>query len=398
LQRSEPNFVTANLVGRMDIRPRIALPISWKGWDLRPEIAIHDTLYTQRVTPSATEPLTHPLGVATGNELNRRDTEYTVELRPPALEKVFDRELFGRSIKHVIEPILTYRYTTGIDHFQNVIRFDSMDILSNTNEFEYDVIQRIYGHRRSTRREPGCEATEPQPAVRATKSPAYIPGVSAVGPRCEDESKTTRELLSWEVKQKIYFDRTFGNALVPGRRNVLTTTDDLTGIAFLDTSRPWSPVISKLRVQTTANTDVQWQLDYDPVHGRINSSATFLEYRRGEYFIGGSHAFFHVPAIPVTETFSNAPLVFNQFRYLVGYGHPNKRGFAGGFSAGYDQNRDFLQYAAAQTSYNTDCCGVSFEFRRISVPGVRVENKYGFAFTLANIGTSGNLRKQERLY
>ncbi len=132
--------------------------------------------------------------------------------------------------------------------------------------------------------------------------------------------------------------------------------------------------------------------------GRINSSAVFAEYRLGEYFFGGSHAFFHVPANSVTGTFSNAPLVFNQFRTLVGYGHPNKRGFAGGFSSGYDQNRDFLQYAAAQTSYNWDCCGLSFEFRRLALPGIRNENQYRFAFTLANIGTFGNLRKQERLY
>jgi LPS-assembly protein len=172
----------------------------------------------------------------------------------------------------------------------------------------------------------------------------------------------------------------------------------LTGIAFLDGARNWSPVISKLRVQTSANTDVQWQLDYDPVRGRINSSATFAEYRYGEYFVGLSNAFFHVPAEPAAETFSNAPLVFNQFRYLLGYGHPNKRGFAGGFSMGYDQNLGFLQYAAGQSSYNWDCCGVSFEYRHIDVPGVNVENQYRFAFNLANIGTFGNLKRQERLY
>jgi LPS-assembly protein len=99
-----------------------------------------------------------------------------------------------------------------------------------------------------------------------------------------------------------------------------------------------------------------------------------------------------------TETFSNAPLVFNQFRYLLGYGHPSKGGFSGGFSMGYDQSLDFLQYAAAQSSYNWDCCGLSVEYRHINVPGINVENEYRFAFTLANIGTFGNMRHQERLY
>ncbi len=394
LQRSEPDFVTANLVGRLDIRPRIALPLGWKGWGLRPEVAVHDTLYTQQNLPS----VTNSLGKASGDSLNRRDVEASIELRPPVMEKVFEHEYMGRRLKHVIEPVLAYRYTTGIGQFQNIIRFDSMDILSNTSEFEYDVIQRIYGRRRSTHHEPGCEAPEQTLAKLTTKSPAYIPGMSALAPRCEDESKTTRELLSWEVKQKYYVDEKFGGALVAGRRNVFTTTDDLTGIAFLDRARTWTPVVSKLRIQTSANTDIQWQFDYDPVRGRINSSATFAEYRLSEYFVGISHAFFHVPANSVTETFSNAPLVFNQFRTLIGYGHPNKRGFAGGFITGYDQNARLLQYVAAQSSYNWNCCGLSFEYRRIDVPGVRTEPLYRYSFTLANIATFGNLRKQERLY
>jgi len=61
-------------------------------------------------------------------------------------------------------------------------------------------------------------------------------------------------------------------------------------------------------------------------------------------------------------------------------------------------SRDFLQYVAAQSSYNWDCCGVSFEYRRLDVPGVNEENQYRFAFSLANIGTFGNLRRNERLY
>ncbi len=395
LQRSEPGFVTANLVGRLDLHPGIALPLHWMGWDLRPQVAVHETFYTQQLSGVTAA---NPLGVASGTGINRRDVESSVELRPPAMEKTFTREIFGRRLKHVIEPIFTYRYTTGINNFQNIIRFDQQDILSNTSEFEYDLIQRIYGRRRSTHHEAGCEAPVQPPAGKEKLPPAYIPGVTELRPHCEDESKTTRELLSWEVKQKYYINETFGGALVTGRRNVFTATEDLTGIAFLDAPRTWSPVVSKLRIETSANTDVQWQLDYDPVRGRINSSAVFADYRLGEYFVGVSHSFFHVPPEPPAETFANEPQTFDQFRYLVGYGHPNKRGFSGAFSMGYDENLDFLQYAAVQSSYNWDCCGLSAEYRHIDVPGVNVENQYRFSFSLANIGTFGNMKRQERLY
>ena len=403
MQRSEPGatpsfpgFATANLVGRLDIRPRVALPLQWNGWNLRPEIAVEDTLYTQQLIP-ASPLLANPVGMAGGNSINRRDVEASIELRPPVLEKVFGREIFGRRLKHVIQPIFTYNYTTGISNFQHILRFDQTDILTNTSEFQYDIIQRIYGRRRPTHQEPGCEANAPAAQRPENLPPAYIPGVSALPPRCENSS-TTRELLSWEVKQKYFADESFGGAVVTGRRNVFTTTDDLTGIAFLNGPRTWSPVISKLRLQTSANTDVQWQLDYDPVLGRINSSATFVEYRVGEYFVGVSDSFFHTIPVPASESTGNAPLTYNQIRYLIGYGHPNKRGFSGGFSMGYDQSFNFLQYAAVQSSYNWDCCGLSVEYRHINVPGVNVENEYRFAFTLANIGSLGNMRRQERLY
>ncbi len=36
-----------------------------------------------------------------------------------------------------------YRYVGGIDEFLNVLRFDETDIVSNTNELEYGLTQRL---------------------------------------------------------------------------------------------------------------------------------------------------------------------------------------------------------------------------------------------------------------
>jgi LPS-assembly protein len=143
---------------------------------------------------------------------------------------------------------------------------------------------------------------------------------------------------------------------------------------------------------------VQWELDYDTKMGRINSSTAIANYRIGEVFIGGGQAFLHVAGEGSTSLSTPSPDKFNQFRVILGYGHPNKRGISAGATLGFDSNLDFLQYAAAQTSYNWDCCGVSLEYRRFALGSVRNENQFRFAFSLANIGTFGNLRRQERLY
>ena len=72
------------------------------------------------------------------------------------------------------------------------------------------------------------------------------------------------------------------------------------------------------------------------------------------------------PAIAPTPTGQQA---FNQFRVLLGYGQPNKRGFSGATNLGFDTNLGFLQYAAVQTAYNWDCCGFSIEVSPLC-PGV----------------------------
>jgi LPS-assembly protein len=207
-----------------------------------------------------------------------------------------------------------------------------------------------------------------------------------------------REVVTWELAQKYFLDPTFGNALIPGRRNVFTTTADLTGIAFLTDARRLSPLISRLRIQTTSRTDAEWDLDYDIKKGLINASTVLVNYRLGQFTFGAGDAYLRAQG----ETLTSNPLPvtprFNQFRLLLGYGHPNKRGFSGAANVGFDANLGFLQYSAVQGAYNWDCCGVSLEYRRFALGSVRNENQFRFTFALSNIGAFGNLKREEKLF
>ena len=184
--------------------------------------------------------------------------------------------------------------------------------------------------------------------------------------------------------------------VAPNRRNVFTTTADFTGLAFVTDARHLSPITSRLRIQTSARTDAEWDLDYDFKKGRINGSTTFVNYHFGQFTVGGGDAFLLVPG-GLTST-TPAQQDFHQFRVLLGYGHPNKRGFSAASSFGFDANVGFLQYSTVQTTYNWDCCGVSLEYRRFALGSVRNENQFRFVFSLANIAAFGNLRRQERLF
>lgn len=395
LRRTEPGFDTPNLVGRFDVEPDVSLPLNYGGWTFRPEIALRETLYTETRVPDA------GLGTAIQQLVDRRAVETAVEMRPPTLGKIFDRTIAGRKIKHTITPYLVYRLVTGVDNFPSIIRFDYRDILSDTNELEYGLTQRLYlKHVRQD-----CQSEKPSDAGAETTTETDTTAAPENSNSVNCTPSGANEFITWEVKQKYFFDPNFGGAVVNGRRNVLTTTADFAGIAFLTDPRRFAPIISRLRVRTTANSDMQWELDYDTVKGRINASTFFTTFHVRDFFFQGSHAYLQVPgeifATPPDPTQpppSPGPSQFNQFRALIGYGSPTKRGVSAAVNVGFDSTLSFIQYSAAQAAYNWDCCGLSFEYRRFALGQVRNENSFRFAFTLANIGTFGNLRRQERLF
>ena len=67
-----------------------------------------------------------------------------------------------------------------------------------------------------------------------------------------------------------------------------------------------------------------------------------------------------------------------------------------GFS--YDLAEHAFQNQVAQITYNGSCCGLGFEYRRLSLGTVRTENQYRVVLLIANLGSAGNLRRQEKVF
>ena len=395
LSRSEPGFSTAALLGRFDLSPTVSAPFLLHGWSFRPAVSLRETFYTQQLQPSGSG-----TGLAVSDPVSRKDLDASIEVRPPALHRVFDRQFLGRKWKHVIEPRVTYDYVTGVSNFANILRFDERDILTDTNELEYAVVNRLYAKRMSPAPRdcgaPGMPLLFIGGAVQQNRFPWERQATPQEAP-CPAEPEV-REIVTWELGQKYYVDPTFGGAFVAGRSNVFTGTADLTGISFLTEGRHLSPLVSRLRVQSSKRTDIEWDLDYDFKQSRINASTALVNYHFGSFTVGGGDAYLQVPGETLGSNSVFSPQVFNQFRLLLGYGHSNKRGFSAATNVGVDANLGFLQYAAVQTTYNWDCCGVNVEFRRFALGSIRNENQYRFTFALANLGSLGNLRRAERLF
>jgi LPS-assembly protein len=404
LKRVQPNFATPGLTERFDIHPEISLPLSAGGWRLRPSVAVRDTIYTRsrEHVPGSFVPQD------SGAAVNRGDVEVGVEARAPVLERRFSspfvNRLFGSDVKHTIEPMAAYHLVRGVDNFQKILRFDDTDVVSNTNEIEYGVTQRLFLR-------PKASEPCPEPKDDAAGSAAWTgaaaagvmggassgvasdPGYVGTQPTCG-----SRELLNWRLTQKYFLDPHFGGAVVTSTRNIFQTTLDLSGVAFLTEPREISPLVSRLRWKTSDHFDVEWDFDLDTGAKKFTSNNVLVNFHEGEVFSGLSYARLNAPGRFNIAGFSSAVSDFSQLRFLLGYGGPTKRGFGVAANAGLDLNRDEVQYGALQVQYNWDCCGMSIEYRKYELGQVRNENAYRFNFTLANIGTAGNLRRAERLF
>jgi LPS-assembly protein len=394
VQSCTPAFRTANLLGRFDLNPEISLPVLFRGWSLRPDLTLHETYYTERlVGENGVNP-----GQASGDPIDRHAVDIAVEVRPPSLERVFDKEFAGRKWKHVIEPRVVYRFVTGINNFSNVLKFDERDILTDTNEVEYGFITRLYAKRISKKPE-DCGTIMSALTVGGAAPESAIPWqhTNPLANRPCQEGPQVRELVTWELAQKYFLDPTFGGALIPGQRNVFSTTADLTGIAFVTEPRHLSPLVSRFRMETSARTDAEWDMDYDFQSNRVNANTVLVNYHFGKVTMGGGDAFLQIPTQTSTSGAAQAER-FNQFRAALGYGSASKRGFSAASSFGYDAEVSKLQYVSTQTTYNWDCCGVTLEYRSYTIANVRNENLFRFTFTLANVGGFGSLRHQESLY
>jgi len=367
-------FRTQGMVSRFDVHPELSFPLHGWGWGIVPHVGVRETSYSQS---RYAQPDADGLPQETGNGLSRIGLEGGVEVNAPVMERDFStpwvEHLLRRDLRHTIEPSVQYRYVGGIDNVQNVLRFDATDIVSNTNELEYSLTQRLFLRQLKTH---AC-ATGETPAPGATE--------------CGGGSS---EWIRWRVSQKYFFDPTFGNAVQTGLRNVLESTLDFSGVAFLTAPRNISPVISRVRVRTTKHTDLEWDLDYDTVAGRIASSNLYVDVHAGNWFGGLSHARLDAPGEIGSVPVSN----FSQFRYLIGYGRPDKSGFSAAANTGLDLLAGQVQFGSIQASYNWNCCGLNVEYSKFELGSVRNENVYRFNFTLAGVGTAGNLRRAEQVF
>ncbi|HEY6467028.1 MAG TPA: LPS assembly protein LptD [Candidatus Acidoferrales bacterium] len=342
-------FSTPNFVGRSEFAPSVMMPLRWGPWlSVTPTFTFRSTYYGGQMLNGAFEDA----------GFFRNTAEADVDIRPPTLERVWN--VNGAKWKHVIEPVIAYHYVNGVDDYNRFIRFDEDETLTDRNDVQYGIVQGLY------RRTAGGNA---------------------------------QEIVSWSLSQQYYFDPTFGGAFTLHQRNVFQALDSLTPFAFDDTLHHLSPIVSDLRFATSDKYDTQFRVDFDPKRDQVTALGTLLKIKpyKESYLTLAHFSTIDLPGdLPIPPP--NFEPRSNQVSAQLGYGETNRRGWNAVVGASYDFTQSALQDQILQISYNTNCCGLGVEYRRFSFGTIRNESQYRFVFLIANLGSFGNLRRQEKIF
>ncbi len=357
--REEPGFSTPLLSDRLDFHPAVTVQVpGFWGFHFTPTVGVDATRYgTSYLGPH--DPITRLLA------------DVSLDLRPPSLERIFNRRIHHYRLKNVIEPDIKYNLVRAEDPQQigDIIRFDELDLLTETSEFEYSLKTTLYG-----RRDTGSD---------------------------DGGTPQARELMSLSVTEKYYFDPTFGGELQPGTNNVFGPTLDLTGFAFAN-GQHLSPVVTVFKVAPFSNFDTELRTDISPTGAGVLDAGITSSIHRSDFIFEATDFFVDreqglnllplvIPAIP-------SPVSSNLISARFIWGHSDRKGLSGAVGVNYNITAGLANALVGQLTYNFSCFGIDMGYNRFNLGPLRDENQFRIAITLSNVGSFGNLKERDRLY
>ena len=222
-----------------------------------------------------------------GRDVIRKYGEFQLDFRPVALAKNFYGENDKFRFRHVIEPFLTYRYIKGVDNFNRIIRFDYLDTITDTNEIEYGITNRIYTRRYA-------EAVTKEAREKLSRESGAISREQGVLSREQENRRTPApdsrlqthdslsiqpyEIFSLTVRGKYFFDPTFGGALTPGQRNQIEPITALTFYTFGGVQRRFSPLNIDATYRPQRTVFANMRMDLGVQGGSVRAASATIGY------------------------------------------------------------------------------------------------------------------------
>lgn len=330
---------------RGDIFPTFSLQIPSPPWfSVKPQISVRETYYTSSLSPTATSN-TLAQQTAVDQGLNRFYAQGQVQFVGPSFSKIFDDQIgdFTR-FKHVIEPRVTYVYTTNVTSEESrVIPFDTVDtpfLPVVPNSLSYSLTQRLIGKAKG--------------------------------------DGSSREVLSFTLSQSVSLSKPFTNA----------TGGSIPGTTVLPGNNKFTPLVASLHVNpyqtltfdaSTTIDNVSHQVDQTSVAANLSGTGKNAD----KYLSFSWFSSFTQPGQPAGSGSSQIRL--NTGSSLL------KDKLRADIQLNYDAKQGTFLDQHYLIGANASCYGIAVEYRRYLVydPLPKPSSSYGLSVTLKNVGTLG---------
>ena len=268
----------------------------------------------------------------------------------PTFSRIFDtpRNGYADRFKHVIEPTFSISRTTAFSDFDRVVQIDygTDGEVGGVTQVSYGVSNKLLARRTAPASAPG---SPPQPGVR-------------------------RQILTVDISQSYY-----SNALAGRFDSEYQTNPDAAGT--------FSPVKIETSVRPSDTTTGSFRMFIDSKYRAISAlvATARFELPRAEISADWSRRPVIIPLQPFGTHFLGASATIRSRQNRVG----------GSYRFSYDIENTTLLQQRIMGYYNTQCCGVSFDWQKMDTPfwtasGVPTNTQFAISFTLAGIGSFSN--------
>jgi len=376
-QTGNDPLVSPALGQRFDIHPQVSIPFNFKYVSLTATAGTRVTYYSNSFDDLRR--------IIVGRDVIRKYGEFELDIRPVALARNFYGKNNAFRFRHVIEPYATYRLIKGVNNFNKIIRFDYADTETDTNEIEFGLTNRFYTRKYTEAVTGDAQKLLQNNPDEAKKNPLAI---------------QPYEMFTLTIRGKYFFDKSFGGALFPGRRNQMATMTALSFYTFGGVPRRFSPlnIDATYRPRKTIFVNSRMDLGLQGDGLRAVSATVGYDTKLLKIF----QTFYYTRAVSLIPSLAQyadpngkeaGTLRGSQWSPSVFLGNRDK-GLYGGTSLFFDfENRRETRTSPLISSlytlgYAYDCCTVALQYYTFNV-GARRENRFVFSFKLNGIGAFG---------
>jgi hypothetical protein len=329
-------------VSRVDFTPQVRFPFKrWQWFTVNTTAAWRETAYSRSLSAE-------DASVVTEDPLNRQFYTLSAQIIGPVFNRIWEtpNNTYAEKFKHTVEPFLNITRTSSFDNFNRIIQVDGTDtIVGGSTQYSYGLNNRFYAKR------PG-EAGRPSQA---------------------------REILDVAVSQT-YYTNSLASQYDPrySSANNGVAASNFSPILFSFRGMPGNDLNATASVEVDSRYLAVRQISAGGTYnwtGRVQTNVSWSKQGYIEQLQG----------FDVKENLTQAV-------NAQANAHTRDNALGTVYSFSWDVTQGKILNQRISAFYNSQCCGISFDYQRFNYGGVTAglpvpsDHRFFLSFSLAGLG------------